>query len=134
MTGSSKDAKVFYNVSMMWSVPARTKNPVAAAQFVNFLVNDQQAASTLMAERGMPANTKMRDLITSDLNISDRKAAEYLSAVEPELSPPSPAPPAGLGDISLPQTRYLQDVRFGKTDAATAAKAYVDELNGLLTT
>ena len=132
MTGRAADAKLFYNVSMMWSVPARGKNTEAAAAFVDYLVNDPQSASVLMAERGMPANTALRTAITADLSPSDKKAADYLRSVEPDLTPPSPAPPAGLGDISLPQTRFLQDVRFGRSDAATAAKAYVDELSSML--
>ncbi len=132
MTGRAADAKLFYNVSMMWSVPARGENSEAAAAFVNYLVNDPQSASVLMAERGMPANTALRTAITADLSPSDKKAADYLRSVEPDLTPPSPAPPAGLGDISLPQTRFLQDVRFGRSDAETAAKAYVDELSSML--
>lgn len=132
MTGKAADAKLFYNVSMMWSIPARSKNTEAAAAFVNYLVNDPQSASVLMAERGMPANTALRTAITGDLNPSDKKAADYLTSVEADLTPPSPAPPAGLGDISLPQTRFLQDVRFGRSDPATAAKAYVDELTSML--
>ena len=133
MTGKAADAKLFYNVSMMWSVPARSKNTEAATAFVDYLVNDPEAASILMAERGMPANSTIRKAITPDLNPSDTKAADYLALVEPDLTPPAPAPPAGLGDISLPQTRYLQEVRFGRSDAASAAKAYVDELNSMIT-
>ncbi|HYI56520.1 MAG TPA: extracellular solute-binding protein [Microlunatus sp.] len=133
MTGRASDAKLFYNVSMMWSVPARSGHTDAAVAFVDYLVNNPDAAAILMAERGMPANTKLRQAITPALNSSDKKAADYLTAVEPELTPPSPAPPAGLGDISLPQTRFLQEVRFGRSDPATAAKGYVDELTSMLT-
>ena len=32
MTGSVADAKLFYNVSMMWSASAKTSNPAAVAQ------------------------------------------------------------------------------------------------------
>lgn len=133
MTGRAADAKLFYNVSMMWSVPARSKNPDAAVAFVDYLVNSPDAASVLRAERGMPANTALREQITPDLGASDAKAAAYLASVEPDLTPPSPAPPAGLGDISLPQTRFLEEVRFGRTEPAVAAKAYVDELQASLT-
>ena len=132
MTGRAADAQLFYNVSMMWSVPARSKNPEAAAAFVDFLVNDPRAADVLVAERGMPANTLLRARVTPELSPSDAKAAAYLARVEPDLTPPSPAAPAGLGDISLPQTRYLQDVRFGRSDPATAAEAYVAELTSMI--
>lgn len=132
-TGRSADAKLFYNVSMMWSISARSANPEAAAALVDYLVNDPQAASVLMAERGLPANASIRRAITPDLNPSDKKAADFLTSVEPELTPPSPAPPAGLGDISLAQTRFLQEVRFGRTDPAAAAEAYVDELTSMIT-
>jgi multiple sugar transport system substrate-binding protein len=133
LTGRAADARLFYNVSMMWSVPARSKNTDAAVRFVDYLVNSPEAAAVLQAERGMPANTELRRAITPNLGASDKKAADYLTAVEPDLSPPSPAPPAGLGDISLPQTRFLQEVRFGRTAPAAAAKSYVDELNSMLT-
>ena len=86
MTGRAADAKLFYNVSMMWSVPARGKNSEAAAALVNYLVNDPQSASVLMAERGMPANTALRTAITADLSPSDKKAADYLRSVEPDLT------------------------------------------------
>jgi multiple sugar transport system substrate-binding protein len=133
MTGRAADAKLFYNVSMMWSVPARSADPDAAVAFVDYLVNSPEAASVLLAERGMPANTALRREITPDLGASDAKAAAYLTKVEPDLTAPSPAPPAGLGDISLPQTRYLQEVRFGRSTPEAAAQAYVEELKASLT-
>ena len=133
MTGKAADAKLFYNVSMMWSVPAASTNPDAAVAFADYLVNSPDAAAVLLAERGMPANTELRQQITPKLRPSDKKAADYLNAVEPDLTPPSPAPPAGLGDISLPQTRFLEEVRFGRQSPQDAATAYVAELNSLLT-
>lgn len=133
MTGRTADAKLFYNVSMMWSVPARSQHIDDAVGFVDFLVNNPEAATILKAERGMPANTDLRKKITPELGASDKKSADYLTLVEPHLTPPSPAPPAGLGDISLPQTRYLEEVRFGRMDPTAAGKAYVDELNASIT-
>lgn len=133
MTGRVADAKLFYNVSMMWSVPAKSKNPEAAVAFVDYLVNNPDAAAVLGAERGLPANTTLREQITPELGTSDKKSAAYVTSVEPDLAPPSPAPPAGLGDISLPQTRYLQEVRFGRSTPEAAAKAYVEELTASLT-
>jgi multiple sugar transport system substrate-binding protein len=132
MTGRAADNHLFYNVSMMWSIPAKTTHRDAAAAFVNFLVDDLAAAKILQAERGMPANSTLSAAITPQLDASDKKAASYLKLVEPDLKPPSPAPAAGLGDISLPQTRYLQEVRFGRMDPASAAKAYVGELNSMI--
>lgn len=131
--GAAKEAGLFLNVSQLWCVPARTTHRDAAVAFVNYLVNDQAAADILLAERGVPANTALADRIGGKLDPSDRKGVAYLRQIGPIVSAAPPAPVAGLAKIETIHTRHLQDVRFGRSQPAEAARAYVAELEGQIT-
>src|SRR5699024_9240320 len=57
------DPQTYYKPSMFWSVPAGSAHQEAAEKFVNFIVNSPEAGESLLAERGVPSNTEVRDAI-----------------------------------------------------------------------
>lgn len=118
----------FLKPSMYWAVSSQSKHPAEAAEFVNFLLNDQTAADILKTERGTPANKKMLQHLESGLTGPDKAAVDYLNVVTPGESPV--VTPNGGSGIEPELQRYSQDVYFKKTSPEAAAKAFIKELQG----
>jgi len=128
VTGKAAERQAWFNASMLWSISARSKNPELAGKLVNFLVNSVEGGEILLAERGLPANTKVREAIKSKLSPADQKAATFLTEIEPELGTPPIIPIAGASDLPAILQRHSADVAFGRKSPADAATAFVDEV------
>lgn len=126
-TGKFTDTAYWYKASMLWSASSRTKHPEAAAQVIDFLVNQPTAVKIIKAERGMPPNLEMRKLIIEDLNDSDKKSAAFLEEITPGITD-APIPPLpGNSAVGDALSRQLTELTFGRTDVQTAATTFVDD-------
>ncbi|GAB4086089.1 extracellular solute-binding protein [Myceligenerans cantabricum] len=115
--------------SQFWAIGARTEHPEAAAMLVDWLVNSPEAASSILADRGLSFNDDVVAAIEQDLSESDQEVAAFQSTVEAEPAPPQPEGGSILNDTT---TRLNQDVMFERATPEDAAQAFVDELSAAL--
>jgi multiple sugar transport system substrate-binding protein len=132
-TGKATDRKTWYKASMLWSASARTKNPEAAVAWINWFANNTEAAQIDKAERGVPPNSELLAAVTPNLSPAQKRVAQYITDIAPEVGPTPIAPPPGGGTMAEVLTRNGIDVLFGKTSPAEAAQKFVDELKSNLT-
>ncbi|ONI92594.1 hypothetical protein ALI22I_03125 [Saccharothrix sp. ALI-22-I] len=118
----------FFKPSMYWAVSSQSEHPAEAAAFVDFMLNNQEAADVLKTERGIPANKEMRGHLEAGLTGSDKAAVEYMNAVTPGEAPV--VTPNGGSGIEPMLQRYSQEVYFNKTSPEAAAEAFIKELQG----
>jgi multiple sugar transport system substrate-binding protein len=124
--GTAATPSVYYKPSMFWSISSRSKHPAEAELFVNFLANSDQAAGVFLTDRGVPANTQTRGVITAKLNGADADSAKYLDALTVGGSPrPTPN---GASNIEAILRRHTEDVLFGRATPQKAATAFISEL------
>jgi multiple sugar transport system substrate-binding protein len=117
---------VYYKPSMFWSISSRSKHPAEAELFVNFLANSDQAATAFLTDRGVPANTRTRDVITAKLSGADADSARYLDALAVGGAPrPTPN---GASNIEAILRRHTEDVLFGRATPQKAATSFISEL------
>src|SRR5690606_5938 len=115
----------WYKASMLWSVSAQSDYPDAAAAVVDFLVNNEAAVKIIKAERGLPPNMDMRELIIDDLDPSDKKAAEFINDIAPGISD-SPIPPLiGTTAVRTTLTNATNDMLFGNITPEQAATQFL---------
>ncbi|KAB8295630.1 ABC transporter substrate-binding protein [Bifidobacterium avesanii] len=120
-------------LSIGWTINAKTKYPAQTAEFLNYMLNDPEATAILGAERGIPANDKVRQNIKDKVSENNKKALEFTSSMEPRLAAnPNPLTPAGARDANNMVMRYGEDVAFGRLSPADAAKQFTDELNAAI--
>ena len=132
LTGKATDRKTWYKASMLWSASSKSKNPDAAAAFINWWVNSTDAAGIDLAERGIPANSELQAFVKPKLSPAQQSVAKFLTDIKPELGPTPIAPPPGGGKLSDVLTRHGSDVLFGKASTADAAQQFVDEMKSNL--
>jgi multiple sugar transport system substrate-binding protein len=111
---------------MFWSISSRSKHPAEAELFVNFLANSDQAATAFLTDRGVPANTRTRDVIAAKLSGADADSAKYLDALAVGGAPrPTPN---GASNIEAILRRHTEDVLFGRATPQKAATSFISEL------
>ncbi|MHC6593843.1 ABC transporter substrate-binding protein [Arthrobacter sp. C152] len=129
LPGESKQPGAWLRSSMEYAISAKSSQPKEAALFINYLVNNLDAAKLIKSDRGMPANTDMKAAITPLLKETQQKEAAYLDRIA-ELDVEAPKPfPAGSSATMEVLNRYNTDVLFGKISPRDAAKGLISEVN-----
>jgi multiple sugar transport system substrate-binding protein len=100
--------------SQLISASARTKHKDAAVKLIDFLLNDPDAGRILGANRGLPANLKIREAVAQNLSGANKVIFEYQMSVDAKLGDAPPAPPKGDGTIYKLMQRKHEEVVFGK--------------------
>jgi multiple sugar transport system substrate-binding protein len=111
--------------SQFYTVNKDSKNIEGAVKFINFLVNDPEAALVLGNDRGASSSSTARAAGTS--NINDQKVLAYLEATSEHASRETAHLP---NDTELNQTLYLiyQQVAFGQSTPAQGGQDIYDML------
>jgi multiple sugar transport system substrate-binding protein len=74
--GSSQDGGVYMLASMPWTIGKNTKYPNQAADLINFLINDEEAAKVLKTLRGVPGSDIARSVIEPEANEAEKLVIE----------------------------------------------------------
>jgi multiple sugar transport system substrate-binding protein len=127
MPGDSTTHGTFYKPSMFWSVGAKSAHPKEAADFVNFLLNDPDAAKLILNDRGLPINLKSRESIVGALKPADKAAALFLEKIRPTIGAPAILPPKGAGAIQTILQKSNEQVMFKKMTPAQAADDFLKQ-------
>ena len=127
-----EDAAAYYKPSMFWSASAKTEHPGEVALFLDFLANSEEAADLLLAERGVPANDKIRAYITPKLDEVNQEVVDFLDKIAPRVGDAPPATPPGGGAIETIIDQHTQRVLFGEVTPEDAAASFIAELQRAL--
>ncbi|WP_217213502.1 ABC transporter substrate-binding protein [Streptomyces sp. AC550_RSS872] len=117
----------YFKPSMFLGVGAGTGHPKEAAQLVDFLINDEQAAKILGASRGIPVNESIREETAPQLKDFDKTIADYQSSLEGTLKDPPQAPPSGDNALQATFQRDYDQVSYERLSPREAAENYVTE-------
>jgi multiple sugar transport system substrate-binding protein len=132
--GDATTRQAWYKASMLWSVSARSANPEAAVELINWWMNTPESAEINLAERGVPPNTEMAAHIQSMLSEPQQRIATFIADVESELGENPIAPLAGGGNqLGTLLQRYGTDMLFGNITVDEAAQGFHDELSSSIT-
>ncbi|WP_395244317.1 ABC transporter substrate-binding protein [Agromyces sp. MMS24-K17] len=126
------EGSAYYKPSMFWSASAKTEHPAEVATFLDWLANSEDAADLLLAERGVPANEKIREYVTPKLDDVNQTVVEFLDGLAPLVGDAPPATPPGGGAIETIIDQHTQRVLFGELTPEDAAKSFIDELQTAL--
>ncbi len=125
----TKDGKPgqYLKPSMLISVSAASQNKDAAVAFVDFLVQNPDAAKTLGVERGVPASAKIREAMAPTLDANAKLVVEYIAELTPMVGALPPPPPNGAGENAFLLKKIAEEVAFGKTTPEEAGAKFVEQ-------
>lgn len=125
---SEERTGMYFKPAMFYSVSSGTDHPEEAARFVDFLLNDEEAAELILADRGLPANVDVRDHVLDSLPEADARSAAFLSEIEETIVDGNPPPPIGAGQVVDITARVTDDLAFGELTPAEAAELFMSEV------
>lgn len=130
---SDNDAKALWNKpSMFFSVANTSEHKRESAKFINWLVNDEEANKIMMAERGIPASSKVREALKPLLSQQQKEMFEYTDNAVKLSSKCDPPEPAGVAEVRKVMTDCINSVLYKKSSPEDAAKTFRQKANEIL--
>jgi multiple sugar transport system substrate-binding protein len=132
VNGNKAPFGTYLKPSQFISMLSASKSQDLAAKFVNFFINDLEANRILLAERGIPVPTDVRDDLAPRVDPNMKYLFDFITKVTPfttTIDPPD-APQAGeVRDVMRP---ILLQCLTGRLDSATAVDEMIKAGNAVL--
>ena len=122
-------AGVSIQSSQMLCVSQDSEHPEEAAKFIEFFQSNVDANKILLAERGIPTFTAVREALADDLTDVEKAVYEYVDVVgafDTGGETVNPASPACTDAIKEQYNYYLEKVIYGEMTADEASQAIYD--------
>ena len=132
VSGNKAPYGTYLKPSQFISILASSKNQELAARFVNFIVNDLEANRILLAERGIPAPSPVREDLAPRVDPNMKYLFDYITKVTPYTSPIDPPDPATAGEVRDVIRPVLLQCLTGRLDSAAAVSQMIQAANGVL--
>ncbi|WP_125773259.1 ABC transporter substrate-binding protein [Antribacter gilvus] len=123
---------MYLKPAMFYSISSKSEYPQASAKFVDFLLNSPAAAEIMLTDRGLPANTEVREGILDKLDAPNALVADFMAEIAPTIVDSPPVPPNGSGDVADITERLNAEVLFGRLTPEKAAEQFLSELEAAI--
>lgn len=118
--------------SMFFAVTKDSTKKDEAVRFINYFLNNIEANKVLLAERGVPIISAVRDSIKTMVDPVAQQVFDYIKLVGDNSSPIDPPDPVGTGEVLKLFKTIDQEVLFGKTSPEDAAANFIKQANEIL--
>lgn len=115
-----KEAGGWLKPSMFFGVSPVSKNAEEAKKFVDWFLNDPEAAKILVTKRGMPVNSDIVTALTPGLSDVDKAGVELLEATKKDGQTYSPGAKGWTNFIDKDWKLVRDELSFGKTTPEAA--------------
>lgn len=115
------------------SVSTDSANPAEAAKFIDWWTNSIDCNEVLLAERGIPASSKVAEELNPKLDTQQQTASTFVNDVVSKCcSTISPAAPETSTEVLKLYDQLQEQVCYGQLSAEDAAKQLFDQGNAIL--
>ena len=117
---------------MFFSVAKTSKNPEACAQFINWFTNSQEANDIIMAERGVPVSSTIRDYLKPKVDAQTQAEFDYVSNAATYCGSVPAPDPQGISEINTLLVDTINKVLYGQLSPQDAATTFRSQANAIL--
>ena len=119
---------------MFFSVAETSKVKKEAAEFINWFMNSEEANDIIMAERGTPVSSKVREHMINSGKMTEQQKEMFAYVDEAEkLCGETPAPdPVGMSEINEALKNAAYKAFYGQSTPEEAAASFREEANAIL--
>ena len=98
----------------------------AAAEFINWFVNSEEANAIIMAERGVPVSSEIRSFLADSGKMTPKQVEmfEYVDLAVPVCAEVPAPDPAGISEVTTAFQDAVYNVLYGRKTAEEAAAAF----------
>lgn len=125
---------MYLNSNMYWCISANCEDPQAAAQVVNYLINNEDAAKVIGVDRGISLSSAVRDMLagSADTDAYTRNTLDYVSRVSAVVNSTNPADPVNSAEaISVLKNNYIA-VMYGEMTAEDCIADFISQSQSIL--
>lgn len=131
-TSDAAAQPLYLKPSMFFSIAETSENKEAAAKFINWFTNSEEANAILMAERGIPVNSQIAEFVKGQVDNVTAQVFDYVAKVT-EIAKPIDAPnPSGSSEVEELGKKMVETLRYGEINAGDAANQFVTESKQIL--
>jgi len=125
---------VYVKPSMFFSLTRDAKYPEEAAMFIDFFTNSIPANAILMADRGVPIASHVKEGMRGFLTPSQAEMFDYMALVEQDSVPVPPPDPAGWADVrnNVFYPEFHDPVLYGMISPEEGALTFRQMANDIL--
>lgn len=134
LPNSSDEKGLWMKPGMFFAVAETSKVKQEAAAFVNWFINSEEANDIMLAERGVPVSSVIRQHLLDSGNLGAQQIAMFEGSVSAKaLCGDTPEPdPAGISEVNEAFQRAANSVYYGQVSLEEAAAAFRREANEIL--
>lgn len=132
--GAEDQKGLWLKPGMFFSVAESSEHQKEAAEFINWFINSKEANDIIMAERGTPVSSEVRQYLIDSGNLSPQQTEmfEYIDNGA-EIAGETPAPdPTGMAEINKVLKDTANSVFYGQQSAEEAAADFRKQADDIL--
>ncbi|WP_088102019.1 ABC transporter substrate-binding protein [Halalkalibacter urbisdiaboli] len=118
--------------TMSFSVYEHSKHKEEAAMFIDFITNDIEANEILMADRGVPISSEVREHLATIVDESVKETFDFLDLVVDFSREADPLPPAGESEVRGSFVRIVEQIKYDRITPEEAAHEFRKEAESIL--
>ena len=134
MPGANENKAMWLKPGMFWSVSETSKVKEECAKFINWMINSEEANDIIMAERGVPISSEIRDYMVNSgkMSTTQTEMFEYVDKVTEIAGECPSADPGGIAEINKAFNDAGNSVQYGQATAEEAAKTFRKQATEIL--
>lgn len=134
MPGAEENNAMWLKPAMFWSVAETSEVKEECAKFIDWLTNSEEANDIIMAERGVPISSDIREymLNTGNMTATQTEMFEYIDKVTAIAGDCPSADPGGVAEINKAFNDAGNSVQYGQATADEAAKTFREQATEIL--
>ena len=119
---------------MFFSVAETSPNKQAAAEFINWFINSEEANDIIMAERGTPVSSAIREYMIDSGKMTDQQKDMFAYVdTATALCGDTPAPdPTGMSEVNRAFKDAAYSAFYGQVTCAEAAATFREQADAIL--
>ena len=132
VAGQRNPFGAYLRASQFASITSTSTSQNLAARFVNFFINDIDGNRVLLAERGIPLPSHVRDDLASRVDADNRYLFDFIDKIMPFTSPANPPYPGGAGEIQDVVGQLLLQCMMGQITSEVFVTRMISSANDIL--
>ena len=134
MPGANENNAMWLKPAMFWSVSETSEVKEECAKFIDWMINSEEANDIIMAERGVPISSEIRDYLRNkeDVDQTMIDMFDYVDKVTEIAGECPAADPGGISEINKAFNDAGNSVMYGQATAEEAAASFREQANDIL--
>ncbi|WP_366247307.1 ABC transporter substrate-binding protein [Terribacillus aidingensis] len=132
MPGPGTSDGLYLKPGMFFSVSQNSEQKEAAADFLDFFMNDVEANKLILGDRGVPGSSEVKDALKDEVSEAQKQVFEYVEWAETNSSPMGAPDPAGAGEVIELLETLAEQISYGQLAPEEAAESFRTQAEGML--